>query len=150
MTPSSSFEQPPLTTPFQSIKDILSTYRGRHPDKIALHDLDNQKSISWGQLHDWANRVARYLHSLGIKKGDRIGLLSDEGLEKMIIWMGIWRLGAVVCPLNIEINTVHISSLLKSIGPQLVLGSSKIVSETTRGGYLELIKDFDTLSGNSI
>ena len=126
MTPSSSFEQPHLATPFQSIKDILSTYRGRHPDKIALHDLDNQKSISWGQLHDWANRVARYLNSLGIKKGDRIGLLSDEGLEKMIIWMGIWRLGAVVCPLNIEINTAHISSLLKSIGPQLVLGSSKI------------------------
>ena len=98
MVSPSKFDQPPLTTPFQSIKDILSTYNSRHPEKIALYDLDNEKSISWGQLKDWANRVAKYLESLGIKKGNRIGLLSDEGIEKMIIWMGIWRLGAVVCP----------------------------------------------------
>jgi len=129
MVSPSKFEQPPLTTPFQSIKDVLSTYNSRHPDKIALYDLDNEKSISWGQLKDWANRVAKYLESLGIKKGDRIGLLSDEGIEKMIIWMGIWRLGAVVCPLNVEINATHISSLLKSIKPQLVLGSSEVSLE---------------------
>ena len=126
MTPSSSFGQPPLTIPFQSIRDLLGTYRSRHPDKIALYNLDNKNSITWGQLHDWANRVARYLESIGIKKGDRIGLLAEEGIEKMIIWMGIWRLGAVVCPLNIEINATHISSLLKSIKPQLVLGSSQV------------------------
>ena len=31
-------------------------------------------------------------------------LLSDECLEKLLIWFGVWRIGAVVCPLNIEIN----------------------------------------------
>ena len=121
MTTDHIFEQPPLTHPFQSIREVLNTYKDRHPDKIALFDLDQDKSISWVQLHDWANRVARYLESRGIKKGDRVGLLSDESLDRMIIWMGIWRLGAVVCPLNVEINVSHISSLLQSIEPEFVL-----------------------------
>jgi len=121
MTTDHIFEQPPLTHPFQSIREVLNTYKDRHPDKIALFDLDQDKSISWGQLHDWANRVARYLESRGIKKSDRVGLLSDESIDRMIIWMGIWRLGAVVCPLNVEINVSHISSLLQSIEPEFVL-----------------------------
>jgi acyl-CoA synthetase (AMP-forming)/AMP-acid ligase II len=113
--------QPEMAVPFQSIRWVLDTYRNRHPDKIALFDLDQDRGISWDQLAEWANRVASYLAAQGISKGDRIGVLSDEGLEKMIIWMGIWRLGAVICPLNVEINASHISSLLKSIGPKLTL-----------------------------
>jgi acyl-CoA synthetase (AMP-forming)/AMP-acid ligase II len=115
------FIQPEMDVPFQSIRWVLDTYRNRHPDKIALFDLDQDRGISWDQLAEWANRVARYLAARGIGKGDRIGVLSDEGLEKMIIWMGIWRLGAVICPLNVEINASHISSLLKSIKPKLTL-----------------------------
>ena len=118
---SHTFEQPPLDKPFQSIRAVLEAYKNDHPDKIALFDLDQDKSISWGQLHDWANRVARYLSDRGIGKGDRVGLLSDESVEKMILWMGIWRLGAVVCPLNVEINASHIQELLSSIGPKLTL-----------------------------
>lgn len=114
-------EQPDLAIPFQSIRAVLETYRNRHPDKIALYDLDQDKAISWGQLHAWSNRVARYLESRGVRKGDRIGLLSDEGVEKMILWMGIWRLGAVVCPLNVEINARYIRDLLGFIGPGLTL-----------------------------
>lgn len=115
------FEQPLLDKPFQSIRSVLNDYKERHPDKIALFDLDQDKSITWGQLHRWANLVASYLESQGIRRGDRIGLLSDESLEKMIIWMGVWRLGAVVCPLNIEINAAHIRELLGTIGPKLTL-----------------------------
>lgn len=116
-----AFEQPALDKPFQSIRAVLEAYKTSHPDKIALYDLNQDKAISWGQLHDWANRVARYLSDRGIGKGDRIGLLSDESVEKMILWMGIWRLGAVVCPLNVEINASHIRELLGSIEPKMTL-----------------------------
>ncbi len=115
------FAQPAMDIPFRSIRSVLDDYRKRHPDKIALYDLDEKRSISWDQMAEWANKVARYLADRGIGKGDRIGVLSDEGLEKMIIWMGIWRLGAVICPLNVEINVNHINSLLGSIGPKLTL-----------------------------
>jgi len=40
--------------------------------------------------------------------------------------MGIWRLGAVVCPLNVEINESHIQELLSSIEPKLTLWHGKL------------------------
>jgi len=121
MASSIAFTQPEPEVPFRSIREVLELYRDRHPDKIALYDLDQDKAITWGGLHEMANRAARWLEARGVHKGDRIGLLSDEGLEKMILWMGIWRLGAVVCPLNVEINEAYIRELLKTIGPKITL-----------------------------
>jgi len=107
--------------PFVTIRALLNKYKDRHPDKTAIYDLDQGKGITWGELHDLANRIARFLHKRGIGKGDRVALLSDENLEKLICWMGIWRLGAVVCPTNVEMNAAHMNRLLGHIEPKLIL-----------------------------
>ena len=139
-----AFEQPALDVPFQSIRAVLTAYRERHPDRIALYDLDQEKSITWEKLDEWANRVARYLESRGIRKGDRIGLLADESIDKMIVWMGIWRLGAVVCPLNVEINADHIRDLLRSIGPKLTLWHVGLDGEALAGDAGGELMKFDS------
>ena len=74
-----------------------------------------------GELHDLANRMASFLAERGIEKGDRVALLSDETLEKLICWLGIWRAGAVVCPTNVEMNAAHMNRLLGHIEPKLIL-----------------------------
>ena len=114
-------EQTELTIPFESIRSVLMRHKARDPDKAAIVDLDQEIQISWGELSDAANRVARLLAANGVAKGDRVGLLSDECIEKLIIWMGVWRIGAVVCPLNIEINQAHIRELLHGLAPRLTL-----------------------------
>ena len=123
---SQSERQPELDIPFESIMSVLRKYNRRHPDKTAIHDLDQDRSVSYGELHRAANQVARLLEQKGIQKGDRIGLLSDESLEKLIIWMGIWRYGAVVCPLNVEMNQGHIRDLLGTIEPKLTLWHAEL------------------------
>ena len=112
-------------------------------DKIALYDLEQDRSINWGKLADNADQIARYLVSRGIQKGDRIGLLADESLDKMIIWMGIWRLGAVVCPLNVEINAGHINELLQSIGPKLTLWHTDLDGAALTDGIDGEVMRFD-------
>ena len=65
--------------------------------------------------------VAAFLKSRGVTKGSRVLLLSDENLEKLLLWFGIWRLGAVVCPLNIEINEKVLADLAPVVNPALIL-----------------------------
>ncbi len=137
------FNQPELAIPFSSIRGILEKYRQQHPDKIALYDLEQNRSINWGKLADSADQIARHLVSRGIKKGDRIGLLADESLDKMIIWMGIWRLGAVVCPLNVEINAAHITELLQSIEPKLTLWHTNLDGDALTNGVGGDVMRFD-------
>ena len=110
-----------LAIPFESVRSLLDRYKARDPDKTALYDLDQETSITFGELHAEANRIANFLAERGIGKGDKVCVLSDERLEKIILWMGIWRAGAVICPLNVEMNIAYIAEIVQSLAPKLTL-----------------------------
>ena len=114
-------QQHDLALEFESVQSLLRKYRDRDPDKTAIVDLDQGASITFGGLYDEAHRIANYLRERGFRKGARIAVLSDECIEKLIIWLGIWRFGGVVCPLNVEMNQDHLGENLGNVGPRLVL-----------------------------
>ena len=119
--------QPELALPFESTRALLTKWRSRDADKTAIVDLDQDgKSISWGEIAIAADKVAKFLSDRGIKPGDKVAVLSDEYVEKLIIWMGIWRYGAVICPLNVEMNEVHLVEILEGIAPALTLWQSDL------------------------
>jgi acyl-CoA synthetase (AMP-forming)/AMP-acid ligase II len=107
--------------PYQPIADLLAQYRRRDPDRLAIVDLDQATSISFGGLERAVTDIAAALKQRGVAKGARVLLLSDENLEKLLIWLAIWRLGGVVAPLNIELNATFIADLATAIGPVLTL-----------------------------
>ncbi|MDO9443448.1 MAG: class I adenylate-forming enzyme family protein [Beijerinckiaceae bacterium] len=118
---SNVFGQHELALPFRSTADLLSNYRARDPNKKAIVDLDQGTSITFGSLDQATIDVAAEMKRRGVRHGDRVVLLADEVLEKLIIWLACWRIGAVICPLNIELNSEHVASLTALIGPKLVL-----------------------------
>jgi acyl-coenzyme A synthetase/AMP-(fatty) acid ligase len=109
-----------LGIPYLPIADLFAKYRARDPHKTAIVDLDSNSSITYGELEQVTTDIAADLKAKGVTKGDRILLLSDECLEKLLIWFGIWRIGAVVCPLNIEINEKAMVGLTHSLNPKLI------------------------------
>ena len=114
-----------LALPFRSVADLLADYARRDPGKTAIVDLDapgrdGGASITFGELDQVATDIAIDLKKRGVEKGDRVLLLSDETLEKLLIWLGAWRMGAVICPLNIELNQEHLAELAKVIKPKLM------------------------------
>jgi acyl-CoA synthetase (AMP-forming)/AMP-acid ligase II len=110
-----------LKIPYQPVADLLATYAGRDPGKTAIVDLESGTSITFGELERAAIDVAAYLKSKGLKKGSRVLVLADEYLEKLVIWMGVWRIGAVMCPFNLEINEKQMVSLTAALKPELIL-----------------------------
>ena len=107
--------------PYRPIAELLAMYARRDPDKLAIVDLDGGTSITFGALERAVTDIAAALARRGIGKESRVLLLSDECLEKLLIWLGVWRLGAVVAPLNIELNAPLIADLARSVGPALSL-----------------------------
>jgi acyl-CoA synthetase (AMP-forming)/AMP-acid ligase II len=110
--------------PYQPVADLLAQYRQRDPDKLAIVDLDQETSISFGGLDQAVTDIAAALKGAGVGKGSRVLLLSDETLEKLLIWLAVWRLGAVVAPLNIELNATLIADLATAVSPVLTLVSA--------------------------
>jgi long-chain acyl-CoA synthetase len=110
-----------LSLPYRTVAELLASYTARDEGKTAIVDIDQGTSISYGDLEAIVTDIGADLKRRGIGKGDRIVLLSDEILEKLLIWLGAWRIGAVICPLNIEINSEHVSLLTAIIAPKLIL-----------------------------
>jgi acyl-coenzyme A synthetase/AMP-(fatty) acid ligase len=110
-----------LGIPYEPVADLLAKYRTRDPDKTAIVDLESGTVITFGQLDQIAIDIAAYLRSRGIGKGSRVLLLSDENLEKLLIWLGVWRIGAVVCPFNLEINEKQMIELTAALNPALIV-----------------------------
>ena len=127
--------------PFQSVRTLLAKYRDRDPDKTALYDLTQEKGIGFGELHEAANRIANWLVARGIRKGDRIALLSEERLEKLILWMGIWRAGAVCCPTNVEMNIAYVAEILSHLDCKLALYDAELdIAKMTKGVDIDTVK----------
>ena len=120
--------------PYRPVADLLAAYRERNPDKLAIVDLDQDTSISFGELDRAVTDIAAALKARGVGKGSRVLLLSDENLEKLLIWLATWRLGAIVAPLNIELNAALIADLARAVSPVLVLVHKEFDGDTLLAG----------------
>jgi len=110
-----------LALPFRSIAELLAAYRERDPEKPAIIDLDQGTRIDFRELDRVVADVASDLKRRGISRGDVVVLLANEVLEKLILWLGIWRIGAVVCPITVELNEAHLTFIAALVKPKLIL-----------------------------
>ena len=115
-----------LAIAYRPVGELLADYAARHPRKPAIVDLDQDVSIDYGNLASAVTDIAVHLKQRGIGHGSRVVVLSDEVLEKLLIWLALWRIGAIVAPLNIELNARHIVDLTRMCRPTLVLAHDKL------------------------
>jgi long-chain acyl-CoA synthetase/malonyl-CoA/methylmalonyl-CoA synthetase len=126
MSLSGPFGDHQLGIPYRPVADLLAGYAARDPEKPAIVDLESGTSVNFGQLERMAIDIAAFLKDRGIGKGSRVLLLSDESIEKLLIWLGVWRIGAVVCPFNLEINEKQMVELTRALDPVLILHHKEI------------------------
>ncbi len=89
-------------------------------DSIAIRYLDEE--LSYGKLSSDANRIASFLHDLGVVKGDTIGLLSSRKVPAVVASMlGILQLGAVYVPLDGNSPKDRIQYIIDDANCRLVL-----------------------------
>jgi acyl-coenzyme A synthetase/AMP-(fatty) acid ligase len=110
-----------LKLPYEPVADLLVRYAKRNPKKTAIVDLDQDSAIDFGTLDRVTMDIAAHLKGRGLGKGRRIMILADENIEKLLIWLGAWRIGAVVCPFNLEINQKQMVSLTAALNPALTV-----------------------------
>jgi acyl-CoA synthetase (AMP-forming)/AMP-acid ligase II len=88
-------------------------------DKIAI--ICEDLKITYRSLDILANSVAYSLLKKGIKKGDRVAIISLNSIDYIIMYLGILKLGAVVVPINIKLPQSQIDYILKDSDCKLVL-----------------------------
>jgi fatty-acyl-CoA synthase len=83
-----------------TIGDLLHRTAGRFPDRDAVVSCHQARRLTWAELSEQADRVARGLWSLGLRAGDRVGLWSTNCVEWVMMQMGCARAGMALVNVN--------------------------------------------------
>ena len=78
-----------------------------HPNRVAL--ITPEKTFTYGDLNREANRVAHALTALGLKEGDRIGVLCMNYPQFLCLLFGAGKLGVVNVSLNYRLTPPEIA-----------------------------------------
>lgn len=85
-------------SPSADLKDLLVRSARRSPNALAINGPDG--SMTYGELDGLANRMARALADLGVRKGDRVGVWLDKSIRAVAAMQASLRLGATYVPLD--------------------------------------------------
>lgn len=113
-----------------------------HPDKVAT--VCGDRTHGFGELADRVARLAGALRGLGVREGDRVGMLglnSDRYLEWLL---AVWWAGAMVNPLNTRWSAAEIAYALDDSGTTVLFADDAFAGVATglrerREGPLTLV-----------
>ncbi len=110
-----------LDNNYLSIAELLETYQAQHPNKHALVDVDLKLAITFAQLAWLVERTTHDLLALGIRPGTRAALFADNSISTVAVWLSLWRIGAVVCPIDAPSIPFQADDILGLVNPAHIL-----------------------------
>jgi O-succinylbenzoate-CoA ligase len=84
------------------------------------------RRLTFRELNARANRVANALRLLGVKKGDRVGLLLMNGAEFVETFFAVAKIGAVNVPLNFRLVGDELEFIVKDAGATVLISSAEL------------------------
>ena len=93
------------------------------PDKVAL--ISNGKKLTYKELNERANMLARKMISAGIQSKDIIGIMLNRSPEMIIGLIAILKCGATYLPIDPEYPQDRITYMLENSETKLVLANSQ-------------------------
>lgn len=98
------------------------------PNKQAVK-LESGKAWTYGELNAVSNSYANSLREMGIKKGDRIGILLYNSLEYVALYFAISKLGAIAVRINFRLTAQELAYILNDSETTLLCFDLKLAKE---------------------
>ena len=107
-----------------TLNELFEKAVGSYPEGVALRMLIPKErkrgrgiqlilnEISYARLGDMVGRFAAALRELGVKKGDKVALISKPRASWAVAFFGILRCGAAVVPLDPELQQGEVKRIL--------------------------------------
>jgi acyl-CoA synthetase (AMP-forming)/AMP-acid ligase II len=95
------------------------------PDKVGIIDGQTGDRYTWREVNRRVNSISNGLIDLGVKKGDRIGLISQNSLECGEFQFAVAKTGAIGCGLNYRLQPKVIEELIRDAGMKALFVQSQ-------------------------
>jgi long-subunit acyl-CoA synthetase (AMP-forming) len=109
------------------------------PDATALSVFGSDERLTWREWHDRGVAVAGGLEALGVRRGDRVGLLLGTRVEFNITDVGALLLGAIPFSLYVTSAVGQLREIVDNAEPKVLITEAALV-----GKARELVATGDT------
>ena len=110
------------TRPFPGdvcLHELVETQAARTPDAIAV--LDESVSLTYAELNARANRLARRLLELGVRKDSRVAICAERGARMVIGLLAVLKAGGAYVPLDPSYPAERLAYMLHDAAPVALL-----------------------------
>src|SRR5215210_2499813 len=77
-----------------TIAEAFRNTASRHPDRVAFRTKADEVSLTWSELRERVDALARGLHALGVRRGDTVALMLANRPEFHVADLAALSLGA--------------------------------------------------------
>lgn len=113
----------------QTLGQLLARRAAHSGDAPAIRSWDGE--VDYRALDRRADDIAASLREAGIRHGDRVGLLLQNGLGFTEAFFGIVRASAVACPLNARLSVAELGAICRDSGKRLLIYDSEFAALAT-------------------
>jgi amino acid adenylation domain-containing protein len=93
------------------LERLISESAERHPDRPAIKDEGGE--LSYRGLDALADRTARALTELGVRRGDRVAIWLNKSTQAVAVMQGAMRIGAAYVPVDPMSPAVRAATIMR-------------------------------------
>jgi long-chain acyl-CoA synthetase len=110
----------------KNIPEVFLSSAEKYRDKTAFNYFDGEwKHINYGELMQAVKSIASHLIKSGIKKGDRLAIISENRPEWCMAYLAVSMSGVIAVPVDVQLGPDEIRNLLADSETKLVFHSMK-------------------------
>jgi carnitine-CoA ligase len=116
-----------LNTEEEFITKKLEKWARETGDRTFVYYGEENKTYTFKEYNEIVNSIAHNLIKMGIQKGDRISLFLKNPLISSLVMFGIWKAGAVYCPINFNYKGKLLSYQINDTKPKMLITERPMV-----------------------
>ncbi|MFP4650608.1 MAG: AMP-binding protein [Desulfobacterales bacterium] len=108
-----------------SFYDQIRRNAAAFPGSSAWYEVDTGQRLTFKDIENRVESLARGLKAQGVEKGDRMGVLGKNSIEFFLLYGAASALGAVMLPVNWRLSADEICYNLNDCSPKLLFADAE-------------------------
>ncbi|MCM3391068.1 MULTISPECIES: class I adenylate-forming enzyme family protein [Cytobacillus] len=112
-----------------TIHGVLERNARKFPEKDAFITASNR--LTYADMNRTCNRLARYLQGEGIRRGDRIAVMSRNNEHFFYAFFACMKIGAIPMPMNVRLTPKELGAIFQNASAAGVLYEDELTETVT-------------------
>ncbi|HEX5356768.1 MAG TPA: amino acid adenylation domain-containing protein, partial [Aquabacterium sp.] len=109
-----------------SLHQLFEQRAEAHATRTAV--VDDRRSLTYGELNQEANSLARHMQALGLQANELVALAMARSADMVVALLAVLKCGAAYVPLDASHPAERLDALIKDLSPRLLLTQSTLRS----------------------